>query len=123
MNRSKNTFVSVLFFLMIRRPPRSTLFPYTTLFRSVGLLYGSAKCCQNVTWGASVFWRTFPQDSLCEGLRGLSPPRWRHFRRPIWEAVLVGRAFRRLWERAECLRPLDQHNPRSEGWSLRDSPN
>src|SRR5688572_31919726 len=25
-----------LFFLMIRRPPRSTLFPYTTLFRSLG---------------------------------------------------------------------------------------
>src|SRR2546429_5737547 len=25
------------FFLMIRRPPRSTLFPYTTLFRSVPL--------------------------------------------------------------------------------------
>src|SRR3712207_7198644 len=25
------------FFLMIRRPPRSTLFPYTTLFRSRGL--------------------------------------------------------------------------------------
>src|SRR6266571_8021632 len=24
------------FFLMIRRPPRSTLFPYTTLFRSLG---------------------------------------------------------------------------------------
>ena len=23
------------FFLMIRRPPRSTLFPYTTLFRSI----------------------------------------------------------------------------------------
>src|SRR2546427_10924730 len=32
------------FFLMIRRPPRSTLFPYTTLFRSLssygGLLRG-----------------------------------------------------------------------------------
>src|SRR3712207_7316423 len=28
------------FFLMIRRPPRSTLFPYTTLFRSVGLTLG-----------------------------------------------------------------------------------
>src|SRR5688572_31327243 len=26
--------IFVLFFLMIRRPPRSTLFPYTTLFRS-----------------------------------------------------------------------------------------
>src|SRR5438105_14019500 len=27
-------FVLCFFFLMIRRPPRSTLFPYTTLFRS-----------------------------------------------------------------------------------------
>src|ERR1039457_7270184 len=27
--------VVCLFFLMIRRPPRSTLFPYTTLFRSI----------------------------------------------------------------------------------------
>src|SRR5438552_19106461 len=27
----------VFFFLMIRRPPRSTLFPYTTLFRSRNL--------------------------------------------------------------------------------------
>src|SRR3712207_7309162 len=25
----------IFFFLMIRRPPRSTLFPYTTLFRSI----------------------------------------------------------------------------------------
>src|SRR5687767_15642610 len=25
----------VFFFLMVRRPPRSTLFPYTTLFRSL----------------------------------------------------------------------------------------
>src|SRR5437660_6571033 len=28
-------FLSSFLFLMIRRPPRSTLFPYTTLFRSV----------------------------------------------------------------------------------------
>src|SRR2546427_8820587 len=28
------------FFLMIRRPPRSTLFPYTTLFRSVATPIG-----------------------------------------------------------------------------------
>src|SRR5438034_8041860 len=27
----------LFFFLMIRRPPRSTLFPYTTLFRSLAL--------------------------------------------------------------------------------------
>src|ERR1035438_10870111 len=30
-------FPFFFFFLMIRRPPRSTLFPYTTLFRSVFL--------------------------------------------------------------------------------------
>src|SRR5690349_23466031 len=29
------TNIDYLFFLMIRRPPRSTLFPYTTLFRSL----------------------------------------------------------------------------------------
>src|SRR5256885_8813876 len=31
---SRSTSFLVFFFLMIRRPPRSTLFPYTTLFRS-----------------------------------------------------------------------------------------
>src|SRR6266436_8919267 len=31
---SFSAFCEVFFFLMIRRPPRSTLFPYTTLFRS-----------------------------------------------------------------------------------------
>src|SRR5690349_21912787 len=29
-----STILLIFFFLMIRRPPRSTLFPYTTLFRS-----------------------------------------------------------------------------------------
>src|SRR5215510_15230431 len=34
--KQKSTLLSYMFFffLMIRRPPRSTLFPYTTLFRS-----------------------------------------------------------------------------------------
>src|SRR4051795_5072588 len=31
------------FFLMIRRPPRSTLFPYTTLFRSTPVTLSSRK--------------------------------------------------------------------------------
>src|SRR5689334_24370255 len=31
---SFTSFLYSFFFLMIRRPPRSTLFPYTTLFRS-----------------------------------------------------------------------------------------
>src|SRR3712207_7994884 len=36
----------MFFFLMIRRPPRSTLFPYTTLFRSrveADLIYGTVR--------------------------------------------------------------------------------
>src|SRR3712207_7031898 len=45
---SNFTFYMCFFFLMIRRPPRSTLFPYTTLFRSVlaqelRLLHGDSR--------------------------------------------------------------------------------
>src|ERR1019366_8491668 len=36
-------FCCFFFFLMIRRPPRSTLFPYTTLFRSVDRAIGAAE--------------------------------------------------------------------------------
>src|SRR5260370_32596046 len=42
LNPSGNILIHYhfFFFLMIRRPPRSTLFPYTTLFRSI-----SETCC------------------------------------------------------------------------------
>src|SRR5688572_31691606 len=36
--------VLFVFFLMIRRPPRSTLFPYTTLFRSRTTCRGRVQC-------------------------------------------------------------------------------
>src|SRR5438067_13687107 len=37
-------FISLFFFfLMIRRPPRSTLFPYTTLFRSRRVVHASGR--------------------------------------------------------------------------------
>src|ERR1035437_10923102 len=39
---------SHFFFLMIRRPPRSTLFPYTTLFRSA--LPSQPKNCAGTGW-------------------------------------------------------------------------
>src|SRR3984885_15699327 len=44
---------SFFFFLMIRRPPRSTLFPYTTLFRSRERIYGTlgAVLCGYAVWG------------------------------------------------------------------------
>src|SRR5260364_327486 len=34
-DEGRDVLFFVFFFLMIRRPPRSTLFPYTTLFRSM----------------------------------------------------------------------------------------
>src|SRR5690242_21333823 len=40
-----NIHYFMFFFLMIRRPPRSTLFPYTTLFRS---LSGERGSCDGV---------------------------------------------------------------------------
>src|SRR6266566_8985157 len=44
------------FFLMIRRPPRSTLFPYTTLFRSAGPATRSA------AWSSRALARQWPAD-------------------------------------------------------------
>src|SRR5713226_10019726 len=41
-------FLCFFFFLMIRRPPRSTLFPYTTLFRSPGLDHAPPKFALNL---------------------------------------------------------------------------
>src|SRR6266705_4283493 len=37
-----HSFPILFFFLMIRRPPRSTLFPYTTLCRSPGFRFPTA---------------------------------------------------------------------------------
>src|SRR3989442_9003847 len=37
-------FIFIFFFLMIRRPPRSTLFPYTTLFRSYHQGHRTGRC-------------------------------------------------------------------------------
>src|SRR5690349_22488640 len=45
-------FSLFFFFLMVRRPPRSTLFPYTTLFRSGA----DADCARWSSCGASERW-------------------------------------------------------------------
>src|SRR6266404_9970747 len=46
---------TIVFFLMIRRPPRSTLFPYTTLFRyrGAGASRAGAGCCAEPADGAA----------------------------------------------------------------------
>src|SRR2546430_11098398 len=40
------TYIFCFFFLMIRRPPRSTLFPYTTLFRSINAFLDMERRCE-----------------------------------------------------------------------------
>src|SRR3990172_6985798 len=51
--QSRLHLVCRLFFLMIRRPPRSTLFPYTTLFRSFPVI------AQSVAAGGVLIYETF----------------------------------------------------------------
>ena len=71
-----------VFFLMIRRPPRSTLFPYTTLFRSAAGPLCTGKCRARYI--------------LCSRVRG--------------EATLnrVHRACHGI-QRAALFQPLDHH--------------
>src|SRR5947208_12651065 len=52
----------ILFFLMIRRPPRSTLFPYTTLFRSA-VVEGSI--CTARSGSSSITPRRFCSSPPC----------------------------------------------------------
>src|SRR3989442_1966034 len=58
------------FFLMIRRPPRSTLFPYTTLFRSVAFVI-DVFSRRIVGWRASTSLRSgLALDALEQAHRG-----------------------------------------------------
>src|SRR5260370_16915268 len=51
------------FFLMIRRPPRSTLFPYTTLFRSS---FSAANSCrETVSQRQETRWRFWGHRVSC----------------------------------------------------------
>src|SRR2546426_8549002 len=53
----------IFFFLMIRRPPRSTLFPYTTLFRSVRVRRepcGGPQASWQGGWAGMVAGRSLP---------------------------------------------------------------
>src|SRR3712207_7051981 len=48
--------MSFFFFLMIRRPPRSTLFPYTTLFRSSDVVKALCLGARAVLIGRAYLW-------------------------------------------------------------------
>src|SRR3712207_8977143 len=58
---------------MIRRPPRSTLFPYTTLFRSLPFARGQAMVSVDMTEpDASTPWEGCPRSALKRVLERLS---------------------------------------------------
>src|SRR2546429_937340 len=67
--------VFFFFFLMIRRPPRSTLFPYTTLFRSCvtggeyGLSPGIRRAAADAVSGGGHRMRGFLKAVLADGRR------------------------------------------------------
>src|SRR3712207_6880494 len=56
--------VMFFFFLMIRRPPRSTLFPYTTLFRSMWLMQNGLANPDNAGAASSDYLHLFGLTAL-----------------------------------------------------------
>src|SRR5689334_7876719 len=70
----------MFFFLMIRRPPRSTLFPYTTLFRSRLEAIRDLVALDWVDHGTGTFFEGITQlpagHSLTVGERGFAVTRW-----------------------------------------------
>src|SRR2546430_13719023 len=71
MGSSGHFLTSFFFFLMIRRPPRSTLFPYTTLFRSL-------ECASGISFSFDVNWSYVGEEDR------------------FWFEVLAGRGSGRL---------------------------
>src|SRR5262245_63136371 len=66
---SPETFA--LFFLMIRQPPRSTRFPYTTLFRSLAMsdpVDGKFRILATYDGGHS--WEVLPDDGMPDAVAG-----------------------------------------------------
>src|SRR2546430_6647206 len=64
--RARIFFVPIFFFfLMIRRPPRSTLFPYTTLFRSCR----SSATCSSASRRSPPRKPRWPRSSAAHGSR------------------------------------------------------
>src|SRR2546429_4885643 len=60
--KTDTAYIIFFFFLMIRRPPRSTLFPYTTLFRSKKTSKHWSKCFNGYVAGGALF-------TMCTSMR------------------------------------------------------
>src|SRR5260221_10208388 len=95
---------AIFFFLMIRRPPRSTLFPYTTLFRSI-------------TWEmfsqALVRELGYLREEICERPQS----QWRDV--PMYRAYTVLTVCRILYSFS---RGLAVSKPRAAKWAIKNLP-
>src|SRR3712207_7795910 len=80
-------FFTIFFFLMIRRPPRSTLFPYTTLFRSLNWMMLMTACPTPGRW-----WQSEP----CRGGGRSEPCHWGGQSEPCHGPGLLDRKSTRL---------------------------
>src|SRR3712207_7715439 len=85
------------FFLMIRRPPRSTLFPYTTLFRS------------NWFWHSQQVIFACPAGGSCESSRWFLHARQVVQACPTGGSVVSGRCFRRVRQDRKSTRLNSSH--------------
>src|ERR1043165_6410585 len=90
-----SVFLLIFFFLMIRRPPRSTLFPYTTLFRSPASPESSAPRTRTRTAAPTAR----PRARAC------APRRTRSWRRSSRSAPRRGSEIFPTW-RSLCLQSL-----------------
>src|SRR2546427_11348648 len=93
---------------MIRRPPRSTLFPYTTLFRSVAALWLGAVL-------AAPAWAGQPAEqlftSIDRGMKGLNDPQLKRPAKAQERRAAVPRLARGMFD-------LEEFAPRSLGRPL-----
>src|SRR5690348_18500511 len=84
----------VLFLLMIRRPPSSTLFPYTTLFRSGRPGGGSAAVFETSRENLATHRLLQPLGQHVGGCHRFSEPRQRaQLEDPIDRAVLIAQVI------------------------------
>src|ERR1017187_10611113 len=93
--------VLCFFFLMIRRPPRSTLFPYTTLFRS-----SSLGCCEPALRRRGLR-QSAPQGRSEEHTSELQSPMYLVCRLLLEKKYVEGEALvltSRLWIMSLCWR-------------------
>src|SRR6266403_645911 len=115
------SFSFILFFLMIRRPPRSTLFPYTTLFRSASdgaaaVFHARSTCTRRPArlcvkdpfHSRSFAWPVRKDgladgDSRCRGSTGEPRAAHRHRRPNAWHVALTQETVRPLLPSIELL--------------------